>query len=177
MKVLHVISGIDPTTGGTATALTALAPALVRAGMAITIISAFDRPEDEAAKALRRKGVQVIQIGPVTGALSRHPQILPKLQKLVPEADVVHAHGLWEEIQHQAARISRGAGVPYIISAHGMLDPWSLAQSRWKKKLYLALRLRRDLNGAAAIHYTSQAEAEASQSQGFKTRAGPSAGD
>ena len=39
-----------------------------------------------------------------------------------------------------------------------MLDPWSLRQSAWKKKLYLALRLRKDLNHASAIHYADEVE-------------------
>jgi glycosyltransferase involved in cell wall biosynthesis len=39
-----------------------------------------------------------------------------------------------------------------------MLDPWSLAQGALKKKLYIALRLRRNLNRAAAIHFTTTTE-------------------
>jgi glycosyltransferase involved in cell wall biosynthesis len=39
-----------------------------------------------------------------------------------------------------------------------MLDPWSLSQGRLKKKLYLALRLRDDLNRASAIHFTDETE-------------------
>ena len=39
-----------------------------------------------------------------------------------------------------------------------MLDPWSLAQGALKKRLYLALRMRRNLNGASAIHYTTGVE-------------------
>jgi glycosyltransferase involved in cell wall biosynthesis len=70
----------------------------------------------------------------------------------------VHIHALWEEIQHQAARIANNRGVPYLFTPHGMLDPWSLAQSRVKKQLYMLWRLNRDLNRAAAIHLTSDAE-------------------
>jgi glycosyltransferase involved in cell wall biosynthesis len=39
-----------------------------------------------------------------------------------------------------------------------MLDPWSLRQSKWKKRLYMLWRLRRNLNRAAAIHFTTQIE-------------------
>ena len=70
----------------------------------------------------------------------------------------MHIHALWEEIQHRAARVARELGMPYVITPHGMLDPWSLRQSKWKKRLYLALRMRNNLNGAAAIHYTSDIE-------------------
>src|SRR5687767_15327338 len=63
-----------------------------------------------------------------------------------------------EQIQHHASRAARRANVPYVISPHGMLDPWSLAQGALKKRLYLALRMRRNLNGASAIHYTTGVE-------------------
>jgi glycosyltransferase involved in cell wall biosynthesis len=61
-------------------------------------------------------------------------------------------------MQYQAARIARTAGVPYIFKPCGMLDPWCLAQGRWKKMLYLRLRLKKWLNRAGALHFTSRTE-------------------
>jgi glycosyltransferase involved in cell wall biosynthesis len=61
-------------------------------------------------------------------------------------------------MQHEAARACRAAGVPYVFRMCGMLDPWCLEQSKWRKKIYLAWRLRDDLNGARVIHYTTEAE-------------------
>jgi glycosyltransferase involved in cell wall biosynthesis len=158
MKVLHAISGIRATAGGTVAALVALADAQRRAGMEVSILSTFIQPETEAAEAVRAMGLAVHQVGPCRDPLSRHPDIGPVLRQLIPRHDVVHIHGLWEEIQHQAARQSRRLRTPHLFSPHGMLDPWSLGQGRWRKRLYLALRLRRDLQRAAAIHYTSDLE-------------------
>jgi glycosyltransferase involved in cell wall biosynthesis len=50
--------------------------------------------------------------------------------------------------------------VPYLVTPHGMLDPWSLSQSRWKKRLYLAWRLRSNLRHARAIHFTTRTESD-----------------
>ncbi len=36
-----------------------------------------------------------------------------------------------------------------------MLDPWNMTKGTIRKKLYLALRARANLNGAAALHFTS----------------------
>jgi glycosyltransferase involved in cell wall biosynthesis len=46
-----------------------------------------------------------------------------------------------------------------------MLDAWSLGHSRLKKRLYLLLRLRRDLERAATIHFTSRAEHDSTRSR------------
>src|SRR5581483_12506505 len=107
MKILHVISGIDPAAGGTATALLSLAPAQARAGLEVAVVHTFEKPEAEAAAALRAQGVQVTPIGPATWPLARHRDIEPTLRELIARSDVVHAHGMWEEIHHQGCRIAR----------------------------------------------------------------------
>jgi glycosyltransferase involved in cell wall biosynthesis len=103
-------------------------------------------------------GADVHLIGPSTNLLAYHRDIKPILRKLISCVDVVHIHGVWEEIQHQAARIAHQLRKPYVFTPHGMLDPWSLSQSRLKKQIYLALRLKRDLDQAAAIHFTDETE-------------------
>jgi len=72
----------------------------------------------------------------------------------------VHIHGVWEEIQHQSARIARKQRKPYVFTPHGMLDPWSLSQSARKKRWYLKLRLKNDLDRAAAVHFTDEKESD-----------------
>ena len=134
LRILHVISTIDARAGGPATALVGLATAQKRVGLDVSMLATATAGEsDDAAQALRASSVNVDIVGPCTMPLCRHPQIVPTLQRLMPQADVVHIHALWEEVQFQAAKLARTLGKPYVISAHGMLDPWSLAQSKWKK--------------------------------------------
>lgn len=159
LRIMHIASGIDPRGGGTTTAVAGLAEAQVHAGLHVSVVATHtDDFEASVANRLRDSGVQVSLIGPTRTPLAYHGQIKPTLQRLIGECDIVHIHALWEEIQHRAAVVARKAGVPYIISPHGMLDPWSLDQSRLKKQLYLTLRLRRDLNGAAALSFTTETE-------------------
>lgn len=162
MRVLHVISGIDPENGGPTNALLGLCSAQVRAGMKVAVAATWQRTSGrDNARAFESEGIQVTMIGPARGALSRHPQLKPVLRGLVEAADIVHIHALWEEIQHRAARICQRAARPYIIRPCGGLHPWAMARGRLKKRLYLALRLRRNLDRAAAIHYTTAAERDA----------------
>jgi glycosyltransferase involved in cell wall biosynthesis len=77
---------------------------------------------------------------------------------MVAGADVVHVRGVWEDVQYRAATAARRAGVPYVVRPCGMLDPTSLRHHRWRKVAYMAWRLRRVLDRAAAIHYTTEGE-------------------
>jgi glycosyltransferase involved in cell wall biosynthesis len=159
MRVLHVISGIDPENGGPSMALHGLAIAQRRMGIDVTVAATFQRASVVGvAEQWRKAGLRVELIGPAVGALSRHAQIVPRLAELTRDADVVHIHALWEEIQHQAARAAERRGVPYIVRPCGLLYPRSLAKSWLKKKLYVALRLRHTLDCATAIHFTTEDE-------------------
>jgi glycosyltransferase involved in cell wall biosynthesis len=161
VKVLHVISNVDARAGGSTMALFGLAAAQRQAGLDVSIASSFGKDVDTSlTHQLTDAGIKVNLIGPVHGMLGNHPDIKRTLRGAMANVDVVHIHALWEEIQYQAGRLARSLGKPYIISPHGMLDPWSLRQRRWKKKLYLALRMRRILYGAIAIHFTTQTEAD-----------------
>jgi len=159
MRVLHIIPGLDPKSGGPAAAIGGLAPAQVKAGLEVSLLAAFRIDANPSImEKLRAAGVAIHMIGPVVGALGRHPAIVPTLRKAVASADVIHIHALWEETQHQAAVAARLSAKPYIFRPCGMLDPWSLNQSKWRKKLYMFLRLRRDLSGAVALHFTANLE-------------------
>jgi glycosyltransferase involved in cell wall biosynthesis len=72
--------------------------------------------------------------------------------------DLVHLHGLWRYPQWVAARTARRFGIPYIVSPHGMCEPFELARKAWKKKLYFNLVERQTLQNAAAIHAITEAE-------------------
>jgi len=136
-----------------------LARAQRDAGLDVQIVSTF-RPgaDNSSVQQLRQGGIGVDLIGPCPGRLARHREIRPTLRRAMGGTDIVHIHALWEEVQHQAACLARQLGVPYLIRTCGMLDPWSLKQSAWQKRLYLAFRLRKDLNAAASLHFTTDAE-------------------
>ncbi len=83
---------------------------------------------------------------------------LDQARKLIGEADLLHAHGIWVPAAAQMATVARSLNTPYVISIRGMLDDWCMAQRALKKKIYLTLMGSKFLNGAAKIHLTAQAE-------------------
>jgi glycosyltransferase involved in cell wall biosynthesis len=159
LRVLHVNSGVDPRQGGPTTAMLAMIHAQIDAGAGVTVAATFGKDfQSSAADQMRAIGADVHLIGPCSDLLAWHRMIKPTLKRLIAQADVVHIHGVWEEIQHQAARLARKQGKPYIFTPHGMLDPWSLSQGAKKKQWYLKLRLKKDLDRAAAVHFTDDTE-------------------
>ncbi len=161
MRVLHVIRGVDSRIGGPQVAMAGLVSALARQGVETRVLAATRAGDDnEAAEPLRQRGVRVELVGPCRTPLMLHPQLEAKIRELAAGVEVVHIHGLWEQAQHLAACEAYRSGIPYLFRTCGMLDPWSLARSRLRKRIYLAMRLRADLDRAAAIHCTSSTEAE-----------------
>ena len=164
MRVLHVLSGFDHRSGGPISALAGLSQAQAKVGLQVTVAVAYypdDENPEKTAQEWRSRGVRVQLIGPATGTLHGAPTLSADLRGLVAEHDIIHIHALWDEINHRAAVEAVRAQKPYLFRPCGQLDPWCLAQSRLKKQLYLAWRLRADLNRARALHFTSSTEATA----------------
>jgi glycosyltransferase involved in cell wall biosynthesis len=72
--------------------------------------------------------------------------------------ELLHVHALFSYPSTSAMAQARWAGVPYILRSIGQLSPWSLAQSRGRKRWMLRLIERRNLQKAAAMHFTTTAE-------------------
>ena len=81
--------------------------------------------------------------------------------------ELLHQHGLWLYPSIAVCRWRKQTGRPVVISSQGMLEPWSLANSRFKKRVAAAMFERSNLSGAACIH-CSIAEAEGIRAFGLK---------
>jgi len=171
MRILHVMHGLSLGGGGPAVALMGLSAAQAAAGLEVSLAAATVGESDAAiARHIASRGVSVHTFGPTRG-LRNHPDLAPTLERLIPHAEVVHIHALWEAVQHRAARICQRLGKPYIITPHGMLDPWALRQGRLKKSLYMLWRLRRNLRCAAALHFATRIERDLVEPLGLARRA------
>lgn len=82
----------------------------------------------------------------------------------------IHFHGIWSLALARRAIYWHRRGVPYVVSLHGTLEPWALNHKGLKKRLALLLYQRAILNRAAALHATSECEAQNLRNLGFKAR-------
>lgn len=69
-----------------------------------------------------------------------------------------HFHGLWDPAHSRLSGRLRKGGAAYVVSPHGMLEPWAFRNRRWKKLPYFHLIERRFLMGAASLFVTSTME-------------------
>ena len=76
-----------------------------------------------------------------------------------PDTELVHFHGLWNANHLLAYRECQRRSLPYVISPHGMLEPWAYRSKRWKKWPWMMLLGRRHFNQAASVLATSKMEA------------------
>ena len=83
------------------------------------------------------------------------------------EQSILHQHGLWQLFSGDIRAWGKRTGRPVIISPHGMLDPWAIRNSAWKKRIAMALYERRNLKSAACIHALNTSEAESIRALGF----------
>jgi glycosyltransferase involved in cell wall biosynthesis len=72
--------------------------------------------------------------------------------------EIGHLHGLWMYPSHAVHCWFRRTRRPFLVSPHGMLDPWALANSAPKKSIAWRLVERRVLREATCIRALNRAE-------------------
>lgn len=165
MKVLHVVPDIALESGGQSAAAISLCEGLARAGVDVVLLTTDYRMNGARPPA----GVDLHAVPCAFSRWRWSPALRGTLARLLGGAQVVHVHGVWLYPIWAAARLSRDLGVPYLLRPCGMLERWSLSRKAWRKRVYAALLERRTLQGAAALHFT--ADAERVRSETFGSRA------
>ena len=150
MRVLYVSSGLDPRTGGTATAAVTVCLAAQRAGIEPTL--AFPMAAGSAAEvapltaALDRAGIahHAFPFGdtPRAVAWGISPALDRWLKREARHYDLVHAHSVWVMSSITAVRAARRAGRPVVVMPHEGLTRFDMARagSGWLKRAKRILR-------------------------------------
>jgi len=155
VKILQVIPDLAANTGGPVTAAMGLAEALECAGHSVTIATT-DYEYRPGVSESNTLDIRTFKTYLPFWRLA--PGLNDFLRQNVKHYEMVLIASLWQYPTCIAARACRRAGVPYVVSTNGMLDPWCLRQSAWKKSPYLGLIEGATLRGAAGLHATSEAE-------------------
>lgn len=165
MKILHVITSMNPKRGGVCQVLRNLNPYLIEKEIHVEIVS-LDNEDDDF-------GIQDDFIIHKIGQGKTSYQYQPRLEKWLRDNalnfDCIVVHGLWQYPNYalnKAIRILKGQNkkVPkVVIMPHGMLDPYfqKSPERKWKalrNEIVWSLIEKKCINEADIIFFTCDEE-------------------
>jgi len=159
VKILHVISSLNPRGGGPAETLRQFIPELTALGNDLTTVTL------DSADAPWIKGFpgRVVALGPTRNSYRYTPRLLPWLRENAPDFDAVVIRAIWQYQSFAVWIALRHSETPYYVFTHGMLDPWFKKQhplKHLKKWLYWPWAEYRVLRDARAVLFTSEEECQ-----------------
>jgi len=160
-----IISSISRNAGGLFESVRHLGLSLHQVGVGVDVFSCSDRfSNDDISQWLPL----IPQVFPNRGpdAFGYASGLYGSLVRA--EYDIAHCHGIWMYPSVANLMASRCRRIPYLVSPHGMLDPWAVRNSRWKKVLAANLYENAHLRGASCIRALCSSELEATRTYGLK---------
>jgi poly(glycerol-phosphate) alpha-glucosyltransferase len=165
MRVGVLSSSISRLSGGLFYSVRALSTGIAECGSEVSVFSLDDAHSDED---ILEWGELSVSTSPVVGpgAIGYSPKLAASVREFSP--DVVHVHGLWQYTSCVAHQEYRKRGVPYVMSPRGMLDPWAVQNSGWKKKIAAFLYESRNMRDSMCMHALNRSEALSIRGYGLK---------
>lgn len=151
MKVLTFLTSISLKTGGPARSVPMLVKGLAEKGVDITLM--IVRSDDMNTHALEGTTAKL-------HVLDKYDAAEVEAFIMAEKFDIIQIQSLWDPKYHMLVKIAQRHNIPYLITPRGMLEPWSLTQSKWKKKIAMMLYQKSDLNKAACVFTTAEMEAK-----------------
>ena len=165
MKICFMTASLSRDAGGLFQSVRGLAQSLVGPNHNIFVLGVRDKHTAADIEAWKPVTPQAFAVyGPER--FSYAPGLKNGLKKGNP--DILQLHGLWRYPSIVAACWHRQTGKPYIVHPHGMLDPWAVRNSHWKKVLAGMLYENTMLRNAGCIRALCQSEAESIRKYGLR---------
>lgn len=156
MRLLHIVHTLNPERGGPSESVRMFVLAHQRAGNEVEVATLDDPLSDHA----RGMVCEVHPCGPGRSSYGYSPRLTDWLTANYARFDGAIVNGVWQFHGVAARRVLAGRR-PYVVFAHGMLDPYFKRRyplKHFKKLVYWMLHERRNLNRAQAVCFTSAEE-------------------
>lgn len=157
MKLLRLMSSLNPKDGGIAEGVRQITPHLASLGVSTTVAS-LDHPD---APWLQNQPFAAIGLGPGLRGSDYRRGLPAPIRALAQQHDAVIIEGIWRYHAFATWRALRGTGIPYFVYTHGMLDPWfkrTYPLKHLKKWAYWPWADYRVLRDASAVLFTAEQE-------------------
>ncbi len=161
MRLLHVVHTLNPDRGGPSESVRMFVRAHQRAGNEVEVAT-LDGIEDGPARDAYQSSIScpVHPCGPGKSNYGYSPKLKSWIQENFSRFDGVIENGVWQ-YHGVAVREGLAGRKPYVVFAHGMLDPYFKNRyplKHLKKLVYWFLKERKNLNEARAVCFTSEEE-------------------
>lgn len=161
VKILSFISSLDLNGGGPSRSVPMLVKGLAELGVDVTLMT------------IRSTNMNIHALEGTTAKLKvLEPSFSRKeiAQYLKSEKfNLIQIQSMWDWPYHKVMVEARKLGIPYIVTPRGMLEPWSLSQKKWKKKLAWWLYQRNDVQKSVCVFTTAKMEADHISNLGITT--------
>lgn len=166
IRAVHVTGSVSRLAGGLFESVRHLSRNVQNAGeVRLSVLGLEDEWSAEDARHWVPVSVKIHRVlGPAKFGYA--PEIKGSLME--EEAEVAHLHGLWRYPAVAVNAWFRRTGRPYVISPHGMLEEWALAQSPFKKAVARWLYQQKCLQKAKCLRATSFMEYESIRRAGYR---------
>jgi poly(glycerol-phosphate) alpha-glucosyltransferase len=165
IRTANLTLSVSRTAGGLFESVRRLVQSLDETGMDVRVFGVRDEFSDSDLESWRPVQVQAFKpTWPKRFGYS--PQFLEELSAYGP--DITHTHGIWVYPGVATTVYGEKMHHPYLISAHGMLDPWAVRNSRWKKVIAHWLYEGAHLRSARCLRALCEPEARAMRDLGLK---------
>jgi glycosyltransferase involved in cell wall biosynthesis len=154
MRVAYISSSLSRSAGGLYHSVSGLATAVALQGTDITVFGGADR-HFEADRG--QWGNVPLHSHPLSDVYGFHWRVFRRLLSHRP--DLLHLHGIWTATSIYG-RLAQLAGIPIVVSPHGMLEAWILRRRALTKAVHGAL-FERPLVSGGHVHALCAAEYEA----------------
>jgi glycosyltransferase involved in cell wall biosynthesis len=157
LRIGIVTSAASRLNGGVFEAVVEHCKMLREIGMEPTVFALADAFSEEDRHRFEGIPVSTAKVwGPASIGIA--PRLVRNL--LLADLDCVHLHGIWMFPSLAATIWAKITKKPYLISPHGMLDPWITARGRLKKAAAEVGYERASWRAAHLFHGLTQAEAD-----------------
>lgn len=158
MKILRVISSVNPKGGGPIEGVKQFQAPMEAIGVKVEVVCC-DSPD---APWLHNCGLPIVHaLGPSHMNYAYTPRLLSWLRDNASNYDAVIVEGLWQYHSIAVRKALESTNIPYFVFAHGMLGPWfkhTYPIKHFKKWLYWPWGEYRVLRDAHAVLFTCEEE-------------------
>jgi glycosyltransferase involved in cell wall biosynthesis len=173
LNAVWTVGSLDVHAGGTTQAVVGLTTELGRKGANISLVTQagadFSTPLSQFVPPQTLVKTRMVAPDRYLITRWRASSFRATLKLLLDQkCQILHNNGLWLPINHASCSFARQHKIPLIISPHGMLEPWALSHSVFKKRIAWWFYQHLDLRSAQVLHATAEQEAINLRRLGFR---------